>query len=449
MSASQSPEPVYPPARYAWYACSILLLAYIFSFLDRTIISLLVIPIEQDLGLTDTELSLVQGFSFAIFYALLGLPIARWVDSSSRRRVISWGIFFWSFATAACGLASRFWHLFLARVGVGAGEAALLPGATSLLADYFPPQRRGVAVGVFATGIFLGGGLALILGGLLIKTLTGVHVQVPLLGEFHTWQLVFVAVGLPGLIVSLLMWTVREPPRLGTAAGAKGLPLAEVIAYYRANTRTLLSHLVGFTMLSFSGIAATAWIPTFFIRIHGWTAAETGVRYGAMALALGPLGSVVGGWLGDRLERHGLRNGKFRVALGACVGVIPFAIAFPLVPSPWLSYMLAMPMMFFISFVWGLAPAALQEIMPNQMRGLATAFYTGILNLVSVGMGATSVALLADYGLGGPQHLHEAIAIITPAAALMAAIAFWAGLRPYAVTLDHLKTWAPAQTGME
>src|SRR5579863_5080549 len=140
MSASQSPEPVYPPSKYAWYACSILLLAYIFSFLDRTIISLLVIPIEQDLGLTDTELSLVQGFSFALFYALLGLPIARWVDSSSRRRVISWGIFFWSFATAACGLASRFWHLFLARVGVGAGEAALLPGAKSLLADYFPPH---------------------------------------------------------------------------------------------------------------------------------------------------------------------------------------------------------------------------------------------------------------------------------------------------------------------
>ncbi|MFI5401195.1 MAG: spinster family MFS transporter [SAR324 cluster bacterium] len=437
----------YPSAAYAWLVCIVLLIAYVFSFLDRSIISLLVIPIEHDLGLSDTEVSLLQGFSFALFYALLGFPIARRVDSGSRRAVIAWGILAWSLMTAACGLASRFWHLFLARVGVGAGEAALLPGAVSLLADCFPPRRRGLALGIFATGIFLGGGLAMILGGLLIKALERVHVALPLLGDARPWQLVFIAVGLPGIAVSFSVWALREPPRIGSASGTDRVPLAEVGAYFRANARTLTCHIVGFTCLAFAGYAGAAWIPTLFIRSYGWSAAEIGVRYGLVALFTGALGSVAGGWLGDRLEARGHRDGKFRVGIAAGLGTIPFGIAFPLVSDGRLALLLLTPGLFFISFVWGLSTAALQEIVPNRMRGVATAVYTGFLNLAGVGLGPTSVALVAQYGLGGPAHLNAAIALVVPAGALASALVFRLGLKPYVVTVERLNgALAPGKT---
>ncbi len=431
----------YPAAGYAWYVCAILLLAYIFSFLDRTITSLLVIPIEHDLGLNDTEMGLLQGFSFALFYALLGLPIARLVDARNRRAIVALGIAFWSVATAACGTAQHFWQLFLARVGVGAGEATLLPGATSLLADYFPPRRRGLALGVFAAGIYLGAGLALIIGGLLLRWLATRTLVLPLLGALHPWQTVFIAVGAPGLLVALLMLTVREPERLGTAAnkGAAGLPLGEVMRYFRANAATVICHNLGFTLLAFAGYAATAWIPTIFIRVHGWTAAAIGIRLGIIALAVGPVGTVAGGWLADRFEAQGRAAGKLRVGLIAALGLILPAIAFPLVASPALSLVLLVPFVFFVSVVWGLAPAALQEVMPNEMRGQATAVYTGVLNLVGLGLGPASVAIIADYVFRDPQRLNLACAIVVPIAGLLAALLFVLGQAPYRRTRERLE----------
>ena len=429
----------YPPAAYAWYVCAVLLLAYILSFLDRTVISLLVIPIERDLGINDTEMSLLQGFSFALFYALLGLPIARLVDARNRRALIAAGIAFWSLMTAGCGLARQFWQLFLARVGVGAGEATLLPGATSLLADYLPPRRRGVALGLFAAGIYLGAGLALIIGGLLLRALASAEPRLPLLGPLHPWQVVFIAVGLPGLLVALLMLTVREPPRLGRIAATAGLPLAEVLRYFRRNAATVACHNLGFTMLAFASYAATAWIPTIFVRVYGWSAATIGVRLGLVALLVGPLGTIAGGWLADRYEAHGRRGGKLIVGLIAALGLLAPAVAFPLAANPFLSLALLVPFVFFTSTVWGLAPAALQEIMPNQLRGQATALYTGVVNLVGLGAGPASVALIADYVFGDPQKLNIACAIIVPLAGLAAALLFAIGLEPYRRTLGRLE----------
>jgi MFS family permease len=440
-SADAAAAARYPAAGYAWYVCGVLLLAYIFSFLDRTITSLLVIPIEHDLALNDTEMSLLQGFSFALFYALLGLPIARLVDARDRRTIVAVGIAFWSVATAACGTAQHFWQLFLARVGVGAGEATLLPGATSLLADYFPPRRRGLALGVFAAGIYLGAGLALIIGGLLLRWLQARTLVLPLLGALHPWQTVFIAVGVPGLLVALLMLTVREPERRGSAAGkgAAGLPLGEVARYFRANAATVICHNLGFTLLAFAGYAATAWIPTIFIRVHGWTAAAIGIRLGIIALAVGPVGTVAGGWLADRFEAQGRAAGKLLVGLIAALGLILPAIAFPLVASPSLSLLLLVPFVFFVSVVWGLAPAALQEVMPNEMRGQATAVYTGVLNLVGLGLGPASVAIIADYVFRDPQRLNLACAIVVPIAGLLAALLFGLGQAPYRRTRERLE----------
>lgn len=442
MSSRTESDAAYPNRAYAWYVVAVLLLAYVFSFLDRTIIGLLVIPIEHDLGINDTDLSLLQGFSFALFYALLGLPIARLVDARSRRLVIACGIVAWSIMTALCGTANRFWQLFTARIGVGAGEATLLPGATSLLADYFPPQRRGLALGVFATGIFLGTGVALIVGGRLITALDGVELILPLIGATHPWQVVFIAVGLPGILVALLMLTVREPARQGSLALAegRGMPLRDVGKYLRANLDTVLCHNLGFTLLAAAGFAASAWIPTVFIRVHGWTAGEVGQRFGLLSLIVGPLGSIVGGLLADAYRRGGKRDGKLRVALIAAIGCVPFAIAFPLTADPFVAIGLLVPFVFFVSFVWGLAPGALQEVMPNQMRGQATALYTGVVNLLGLGLGPTSVAVMADYVFHDPAKLNVAAAIVVPILLLGAAVLFRAGFAPYCRTLDRLAT---------
>ncbi|HUJ75921.1 MAG TPA: MFS transporter, partial [bacterium] len=360
--------------------------------------------------------------------------------------VIGCGILAWSLMTAACGLAGNFWHLFLARIGVGAGEAALLPGATSILADYFPPARRGMALGVFSAGIFLGSGIALIVGGLLIRVLEGVQVSWPLLGPLHAWQVVFVAVGLPGVLVALLMLTVAEPPRLGIQPSAmagtrRGVPLAIVARYFHRNATTVTCHALGFTLLAFASYAGTAWIPTLFIRAHGWTATQVGVRFGIVALLVGPLGSVAGGWLADRIESRGDRNGKFKVGLLSALGVAVTAVGYPLAHSASLSFALLIPFLFFVSFVWALAPASLQEIMPNQMRGLATALYTGFLNLVGLGLGPTSVAVVADYLLPVRGRLDLAMAIVVPVAALASAVLFRLGYRPYLRTLERVHSW--------
>lgn len=434
---------------YAWYVCFVLVLAYVFSFIDRGIVTLIVQPIQRDLGVDDTQVSLLHGLSFAIFYAGLGLPIARLVDSRNRRNLIILGITVWSLMTAACGLADGFWTLFIARVGVGAGEAVLVPAAASLLADYFSGAKLGRALGVFAMGIYLGSGLALILGGWVIHLVGPGGAVLPLFGQRHDWQVVFVVVGLPGLLIAALMLSVREPPRRGVAAGAspKGVPFGEVIAYFKANRTTLACHLFGFTLLAMMGYAAGAWIPTLFIRIHGWSVGEIAGLFGTTAMIVGPIGTVTGGWLADRLRRRGIREGTLVVGLLAALLALPFAALFPIMPNATAALVLMTVFFLFTSFMGGVAPAALQELMPNQMRGQATALYTALTSLIGLGLGPTLVALLTDQVFQDKAAVGSALAIVGPIAAALAALIFWRGFKPYRASLDRAQQWTREHGG--
>src|SRR5882762_9883216 len=229
-SADVNKKPIYPPPKVAWFACAILFLGCTLAFMDRAVISLFVIPIQRDLHLSDTQISLLVGFAFAAFNALFGLPVARWIDGGRRRTIAAMGIAVWSVAASSCGLAANFWQLFLGRVGVGAGEAAVTPAGVSLLADFFPPSRRGVAMGVFYAGIYVGGGCALILGGLLWRSLGDRQIMLPLVGTLHSWQVVLILVGALGLLVAPLTMLIREPERLdgGRRAVTGNVPLAAV-----------------------------------------------------------------------------------------------------------------------------------------------------------------------------------------------------------------------------
>ena len=206
----------YPSSTRAWVTVIILMVAYVLSFIDRQILNLLVAPIRRDLMISDTQMSLLMGLSFALFYTVCGIPLGRMADTRSRRGLIAIGILFWSAATAACGMARLYWQFLLCRIGVGVGEAALSPAAYSLIADSFPAERRATAISVYSMGVYLGSGLAFLFGGLVIKLASAQgDVLLPVFGEVRPWQLIFLALGAAGVLFTLLMLAVKEPARRG------------------------------------------------------------------------------------------------------------------------------------------------------------------------------------------------------------------------------------------
>lgn len=441
----------FPNQIYAWYVVIILMLAYTVSFIDRQILSLLVDPIRSDLKISDTEMSLLQGLSFAVFYTLMGLPLGRLADQRSRRGIITIGVLFWSVMTATCGFAKDYWQLFLARMGVGVGEAALSPSAYSIIADIIPPQRLSLAIGVYGIGVFLGAGLAMIIGGTIVGMVgeTG-SINFFLIGEIRSWQAVFILVSLPGLLIVALMATVKEPKRRGTIRTSvvngvekiQGVPVREVIAYLRANLRTVALHNLAVASLVISLYGGMAWIPTFFKRIHDFGPAEVGLKYGFIILIFGTLGVLFGSWSSDRMLAKGVRDAKIRTGMYSALGVILPSIAFPLIDNP--SYALALIAVatFFMTFAFGAAPAALQEIMPNQMRGQASAIYLCVISLIGLSIGPTAIALITDYVYGYDEAIRYALAIVPAVAMGLAAILFALCLKPYKDSLDHLNEWS-------
>ncbi|MHC5351889.1 spinster family MFS transporter [Metapseudomonas furukawaii] len=440
----------WPKATYAWYVVLILSLAQTVSFVDRMILSLLVAPIKATLDISDTQISLLHGFSFAIFYALMGIPIARMADEKNRRNIIAIGIFFWSLMTALCGLAQNFWHLFLARVGVGIGEAALSPAGFSLISDYFPPEKRARAMSIFTMGIYIGSGIAFIIGGAVIKLVMGGEpLEVPVLGTLHPWQLTFVAVGLPGVFLAALMFTVREPLRKGMLVRgnetSNSVPLSVVVRYLGHNWRTYTGIILGYSLTALINFAGTAWIPTFFIRTHGWSASEIGYVYGLIILVFGTLGVISGGWLADRLVSKGYRDGNLLAMMVGGFGVIIPGVLYPLVADSTWAVVLLAPYAFFVSFPTGASVAALQTVTPNSMRAQATAVYLFIVSFISLGFGPTAVALITDFAFGQDGALRYSLAIVTALAAPAALLVVAFGRRNIKATMSYQQTWTESK----
>lgn len=266
---------------YAWYVVGILALFYVLSFVDRLILALLAVPLKADLGLTDIQLSYLGGISFVLFYTLFGLPMGRLADTRSRRGLIAFGVVLWSAMTTLCSFATRFWHLLILRMGVGIGEATLSPSAFSLIADYFPRERLATAISVYSTGAAIGLG-ASYLGGALILDWANAFVaanegfSLPLLGEVRPWQLVMLSVGLPGLIFSLLLVTVKEPERRKVANLLQSnqsletgeIPLSEVVRYFRNNWRLFAFHNLGMACIALGAFGSGFWDITFLSRSY-------------------------------------------------------------------------------------------------------------------------------------------------------------------------------------
>jgi len=419
-------QPPYPPVAQGYYATGILLLAYTLSFVDRQILSLMVEPVKRDLGLSDTAISLLHGFAFAIFYTLVGLFLGRIADQRNRRLLIVGGIAIWCIATASCGFAGSFITLFLARMAVGFGEASLSPAAYSMLADYFPRERRGRAMGLYSLGVYLGSGLAFIVGGVVIsKTAQAGDVVLPVLGSFHPWQLAFLIVALPGLLVVPMMLSVREPPRRETGGGAANL------AHFTARSSFYAPAIIGYAMLAIVTFAYTSWLPTSFIRTWGWSARDIGLAYGSVMLVFGSAGMISSGFAADWLAQRGMKDAHMRLSIGGTIAAIPFAVALAIINQPIPALAVVALASFCASMSIALAPAVLQLVTPNRLRGQLTALYLLLINLIGMGCGPTMVALLTDYGFGDEAAVKTSLALVTSGAIIASAILLCLSLRPY------------------
>jgi MFS family permease len=419
--------------RYAWYVVGVLTLANVGGFVDRLILSLLVVPIRRDLGISDTQMSLLMGLAFSVFYTVLGLPIGWLADRSNRKAIMGWGVAIWSVMTAACGVAGSYGRLLATRIGVGVGEASLAPTATSFLADYFPPERLGTAMSVYSMGVFLGSGLAYVIGGAVVAFLDSQgSVTLPLVGAVHPWQTAFFVVGIPGLLVALLFLTVREPPR---APGSHGASTGELFAYVKRNLRAFAANSLGFSLSAMVNYGIAAWLATFLIRHYGWTAGRAGTVQGVLTMTVGVAGVLAGGRVSDRYARRGLTDGPLRVGVIGAVGMLVSATAYPFMPSPWLAVAWLVPVNFFAAFPWGAANAAAAEIVPASMRAQGAALYFFVLSLVSSTLGPTVVAVLTDYVFRADAAVGWSLAVTNVVGMAAAIVMFVWGMPAYRRTV--------------
>jgi predicted MFS family arabinose efflux permease len=367
-----------PTRGYARYVLAILTVVYVFNFIDRQILSILMEPIRLDLHLSDSELGLLSGLSFALFYASFGVPIARLADKTSRRNIIVVCLAAWSVMTAVCGFAQSFVQLLLARIGVSVGEAGASPSSHSMIADLFPHGRRSTALAIYATGIPIGTLIGLSVGGLI--------------NQAFNWRVAFMVVGLPGLIAAALVaLTIREPVRAGAAAGSvHSGALRELWAISSYRRLTLAASLHAFT-----AYAALQWNPAFLIRIHGMRTGQVGLWLGLIVGVTGTIGTLGGGYLADRLGRRDARWYAWLPALTIGCG-IPFYLAAYLASGASSALLLLIVPALCANCFTGPVFGAVQSLAPLRTRALAAAVLLFIISVVGLGLGPLTVGIVSD-----------------------------------------------------
>ena len=441
-SVEQQP---YPDPRYAWYIVGLLLAAYIVSFIDRQIMALLVEPIKRDLGLSDSQMGLLLGPAFAMFYVTLGIPIGLMADRRSRKHIIGWGITIWCLMTAACGLARNFTQLFFARIGVGVGEATLTPSALSMISDYFPPKSRTRAVSVYMMGISLGSAIAYLVGGPVVQLITdSPPVALPVVGELYAWQTAFLVVGLPGLILAVLIFFVREPVRRGKAkldgGASEDLTLGEGMAFLLKRWRPYGGLFLGMSVVTLMGYVGF-WNPTLFARTWGWSIVEFSLAFGTILLIFGPLGAWLAGVLTTRFIEQGRIEGPYRAMLFGVLILVPTSIAFPLMPSGELALAVAAVMTIGGALPSAAGASALVYIAPNQVRATGTAIYWLVINMVGLFLGPTSVGWVTDYVFRDESKLYLSMAVIPAVFGTFSLIVMFWGYKHFRAAAEESRQW--------
>ena len=428
---------------YPWVVVGFLMVLYTSSYIDRTILSLLVKPIRADLQISDTQFSLLAGFAFVIMYSIAGIPSGWLADRWSRRGIITIGVGFWSLMTAACGLASSFAGLFAARVGVGIGEATLSPAAYSITSDYFRASRLSRALSIYALGIPIGTGLALMIGGSVVELATQAGpMELPLVGVTRPWQMVFFAVGLPGLLLALLtVLIVREPRRresLKNVQVQERIRIGDTLAYMWEHKAIYSSAFLGVGFCALYAYGTNAWYPTFLHRVHGISIAQAGLFLGISSVVLGVAGALVAGWWADWLIAHGRKDAPLIVNLWYGIGLFFFGALGPLIPIPWLSMAFMAAAAFFTKTAIGVMAALIQTVTPNRMRGQVSAVYLFMVALIGQGLGPTSVALATDYLFKDDNAVGYSLALVGAGFIALGILAFLWGRKAVLKRLEEI-----------
>lgn len=439
----------WPDPKAARLTAAVLTLSYMFAYIDRSILGLLVEPIRADLGITDTQVSLLSGAAFAIFYVVMGLPMGWLADHVNRRNLIAAGMVVWSCMTAAGGFARSFGQLFFTRIWVGIGEATLTPAALSIISDSFPPARRQMALGLYMSAIAVGSGLAYIVGGTIIDWVTGLpSLTLPLVGAVSPWQATFFIVGAPGVLLAALVLLIKEPQRRERQAGpTDGKPTAESFKQatrfmFVQHRRTFLPVFVAFGGLALHSVSLQMWLPAYYVRTFGWSESRIGVLYGCVLLVFGTLGMVGGSWFATRLLKKGYKDAQLRAPLWMAIVMTPAAIFATLVPNPYVTLLLATPVTALSYGLFAVVPGILHAITPNEMRGQTGSMFSLFNNVIGMVLGASLVALLTDFVFRDPKAVGYSMAIVSllmlPASTLLLATS----LKHFRRSVDEASTWA-------
>ncbi len=396
------------------------------------LIGLLVEPIKADLGLSDTEISLLQGFAFALFYTVAGIPIGRWIDRAPRMRIVAIGVAIWSVMTAVCAGVSNFIQFFVARMGVGVGEAVLSPAAYSVISDSFPRNRLGLAMGVYGLGSAIGAGLAFMIGAVVVALVANAEsVAVPLLGEIKAWQVAFLVAGLPGLLIAAMFLILPEPlrrPAKGEEHLTEQIPFREIWQHLQQNKIFYWSIFLAVGAVNLSVLGSISWLPAMLVRTFGMDLANAGWLAGSLLIIGGLIGMVGGGAAMDKIG-GGTPKARLIFCGWATVAGTVGAASFPLVNN---IPILAISFVLFFSaaaVAVGAAPSAIQQLAPNRMRATISAAYVFVINAIGLGIGPTLTAVIGDNFFPFESGIRYAIAIVAPFGYIVGAILFFVAAR--------------------
>ena len=434
----------YPSIKYAWWVLSVLVLAFLVSYVDRQIPALVVDGLKTDLGMSDAQAAWMYS-GFAIFYAIAGIPLAWLSDRHNRKAIVSIGIFFWSIMTVACGFTKGFWSLFIVRIGVGVGEATLGPATHSLVGDYFPRHLIPRALSIFQLGATVGSGLAFYVVGLVLEYIeANPPGPLPIVGQLYDWQWTFIYVGLPGLLVLLLMFTVREPIRRkvsSTVSKGQQATMEEIIAFYRLNWKTFLTHHIGFAFLGLIGFAFVFWTPEFFYRIYGLPVAESAQTFGLIFMVFGVMGVLWAAWLGERFARNKVKSAYVTAGMLGGALTIPFIFMIQVMPSATWAFVLYAPAMFFVNSPFGMSNGAIPVITPPNMRAVVASVSSLMSATLAMGLGPPVAGYLNDSIFTGPEGVRYSLMTMAIVCGVIGLTSLWFCRRYYADSLRRADAW--------
>jgi len=430
----------FPPPAQAWYTVGVLAVITTFALLDQNILGLLIQQIKGDFHLTDSEAGLLLGPTQALFYALVAVPFSRYIDRWTRKWIMAGGLIIWSLATAAIGLAANFTQLFVARVVVGAGEAFNGPTAYSMTADCFPRERLPRAVSVLQIGSVAGGGLSLLLGGAMIWLVARVgSPNLPLVGVLRPWQVVLIGVGLPGLVVSLLLLTVKEPPRRNLSAEMHRAGFLKTIKYLWLHFAVFGPLFIGLTLGSLD-VGSRQWGAAFFQRTYGWSPAQYGMVSGVVSIAVMLVGLYLGAKWAEWFQKRGDAAGAYRVILYTRIVALPFAVLMPMMPTPELAMAFNAVSFLTLGMSGPMLNAVMLAISPNQVRGQIMTLYLFIYTVVGVGLAPWITGLTTDYMFTSPNDLRWSLMLLHVVFMPPALWVTWLGLKPFRAEVDRLNS---------